>query len=224
MDLSADLGCPPRRELLGPIAVGADGKGPRRWSVVKSRVEECAEFVALHVGERDALRSVFGEHPSAQLQQRLDIAGVEVQMHAVLHRLGSPLLAERQESALRRPTQGGRPEALDGPWLHRIDHQGPQRDGHTDALSRSLGSTNAERAATVARCRVTSASGASTVARLARPLSNPGRRLTIWPISFDSRTRGPTRGRRNAAKRANAAARLASPSTNRASTAASSRP
>ena len=59
--------------------------------------------------------------------------------------------------------------------------RGPQRDGHTDAVSRSLGSTNAERAATVARCRVISASGASTVARLARPLSNPGRRLMIWP-------------------------------------------
>ena len=31
-DLGADLGGPPGRELLGPIAVGADGKGPRRRS------------------------------------------------------------------------------------------------------------------------------------------------------------------------------------------------
>src|SRR4030095_8341241 len=112
----------------------------------------------------------------------------------------------------------------DNSWLGRVDQQWAQRDGHTDAVSRSLGSTKADRAATAARWRVTSASGPRTVARLASPLRNAGRRFTIWPINFDSRTRARTRGRRNAEKRANAVARSSVALTNRARIAASSSP
>src|SRR5258705_13996557 len=175
------------------------------------------------VGKYDAWRKVDGEHPNAQIQQRLDAEDADFQMHPVLHGLGAALRPERQKRALGRPAEGGCPEPLNGPWLDRVDHEGPQADRHTDAVSRSLGSTNAERAATAARWRVISASGTSTVARPAGPLRSAGRRLRIFPISFDSRTKERTRGRRNAANRANAAARSSAPSTNRASNAASSR-
>ena len=70
-----------------------------------------------------------------------------------------------------------------------------------------VGSTNADRDATAARCRVSTASGTRTEARLAAALRNAGRRLTIRPISADSRTSARTRRRRNAANRANAVAR-----------------
>jgi hypothetical protein len=73
---------------------------------------------------------------SAQIEQLLDVADVDVQMHPVLHRLGAALRAERQKCALLRPTESSRPESLDGAWLDRVDRQRPERDGHTEAVSR----------------------------------------------------------------------------------------
>ena len=63
-------------------------------------------------------------------------------------------------------------------------------------------------AAIVARCRVTSASGISTLARLATALRTGGRRLTSRPMVRDSRTTPATRRRRNDSKAANAAAKF----------------
>ena len=59
-------------------------------------------------------------------------------------------------------------------------------DGHRS----SAGSANADRDATDARCRVSSASGISAEARIRAAPMNAGRTFTISPISRDSRTRG----------------------------------
>jgi hypothetical protein len=56
---------------------------------------------------------------------------------------------------------------------------------------------NADRDATVAKCRVNTASGTKTVARVAAALRNAGRRLTILPMVADSRTNARTLGLRN---------------------------
>jgi hypothetical protein len=44
-----------------------------------------------------ALWKIFREHPRAQIQKRLDVADIHIEMHPVLHRLGSPMRAERQD-------------------------------------------------------------------------------------------------------------------------------
>lgn len=83
---------------------------------------------------------------------------------------------------------------------------------------------NADRAAIDASCRVSTASGTSTVARLAAALSTAGRRFTIRPIMRDVRTMRVTRRRRSVANRANAVGRSGSRATRAASVAASSKP
>src|ERR1700739_1946348 len=74
-----------------------------------------------------------------------------------------------------------------------------------------LGIAKAARDAIAARCRLKTASGTSTLARLAAAENTVGRRLTTRPKKADSRTSGVTRGWRNAANRANADARSSEP-------------
>ncbi len=93
-------------------------------AVVIARVEERAELVALDVGERDP-RRMFGKHTGAEIQQRRDVADVDVKMHPVLHRLGAVLRAEREKRPLRRHAERGRPERLGGRRVDGVDDSGP---------------------------------------------------------------------------------------------------
>jgi hypothetical protein len=88
----------------------------------------------------------------------------------------------------------------------------------------SSGSAKADRDATDARCRVSSASGTNADPRISTAPTNTGRTFTTSPISLDSLTSGRTRGMRKAANRAKAAGSSSDCSTQCARIAASSIP
>ncbi len=104
------------------------------------------------------------------------------------------------------PPSARRPEFRDRGGLSRLDHQpaisamviGASPRGRTASRRRPV-------MRRLAMCRVRTASGTSTLDRIAAADNSAGRRLTTRPIIADSRTSGVTRRRRNAAKRANAA-------------------
>ena len=66
---------------------------------------------------------MFGQHAGAEIQQRRDVADVDVQMHPVLDRLGAQLRAERQKRPLRRHAERRRPERLDGRRVDGVDDE-----------------------------------------------------------------------------------------------------
>ena len=205
----------PARRAVGPVTdLGADLRRPttprapragrcrcrprRPAPVVRRRdagVEERAELVALDVGERDSLADGIRPAPG-----RPDPAAARRRGHRRRDARGSspPWLAAAggtTERPLRRLAEGGRPElsrrprgstasTTSGPsvtvtptpcrgrWAARTPNGPPPPPG---AGSSAL--------------RASEPSPGS-----ARPLRNAGRRFTIWPISFDSRTRDAPAG------------------------------
>ena len=216
---------PPLRELLGAGTVDAHRENTGRRAC--GGVEEGAEFVAFRIGQGGALGRVFGQNAGPQLQKWFDRVDVDVQVDAVLDRLGPGLRPEQQiGERISGDARAGIGDRSSPPSALR--QNAATATGSAASITKPVNSTRhvgarkAERAAMPARCRVNNASGISTVARLATALSTSGRRLTMSPIIRDSRTSARTRGRRNASNRVNAVAGSGLRSRKSASTAASS--